>query len=408
MNKVVITGLGVVSPLGMSVKDFWRGLLAGRSGIKRITEFDLSRIKVKIGGMVKGYDPDEHYAKKEQRRISRSTQIALIAAAEAVQDAEIDLGEGDPYRKGVILGTSIAGFTSVEPFFEKYFLEDWEGHPFIIPKVMNNAPASNISIKYGLKGPLLTTDAACASAAHSVGYALHQIRSGGMDVALVGGADSGLSPAVMKAWTKLRVLSSRNDTPEQALRPFSADRDGMVLGEGAGILVLESEAHAKARGAQIYAEITGYGATSDGHHITQPSVDGPAAAIRIALGDAGLNSEDIDYVNAHATGTPWNDNNETTAIKQALGEHAYKIPVVGIKGAVGHSIAATGALELISVALTIKEGCLPPTINVFEPDPECDLDYVTDGPREAKIQHAVSNSFGFGGSNGVIAISKYS
>ena len=229
-----------------------------------------------------------------------------------------------------------------------------------------------------------------------------------MDVALVGGADSGLSPGVMKAWSKLRVLSSRNDTPEQALRPFSADRDGMVLSEGAGILVLETEEHAKSRGAEIYAEVTGYGATSDGHHITQPSVDGPAAAIRTALDDAGLNSEDVDYVNAHATGTPWNDNNETIAIKQALGEHAYKIPVVGIKGAVGHSIAATGALELISVVLTIKERCLPPTINVFEPDPECDLDYVTDGPREAKIHHAVSNSFAFGGSNGVIAVSRYS
>lgn len=404
--KVYITGIGAVSPLGMSVQDLWQGVLEGRSGVKRITEFDLSRCKTKIGAMIQGYDPLEHYTKKDLRRNSRSTQLALIAAEEAVQDAGIDLSAGDPYRKAVILGSSIAGYTDAEDFFGRYFVDGWQGNPFIVSKVMNNAPASNISIRYELKGPLLTTDAACASAAHAVGYAFQQLRSGMVDVAIVGGADSGLSPAVMQAWTGMRVLSSRNDNPEQALRPFSADRDGMVLGEGAGIIILETEQHAKARGAKVYAEVSGYGATSDGHHITQPSLEGPAKAIELALQNAGISAEEVDYVNAHATGTPWNDSNETTTIKMALGEHAYKIPVVGIKGAVGHSIAATGALEIITVAMSIQEQIVPRTINLIEPDPNCDLDYVAEGPRQVEINHAISNSFAFGGSNGVIVLSK--
>jgi 3-oxoacyl-(acyl-carrier-protein) synthase len=253
----------------------------------------------------------------------------------------------------------------------------------------------------------MTTDAACASSAHAIGYAFQQIRAGLIDVAITGGADATLSPAVVQAWSLMRVLSERNDDPQRALRPFSKDREGMVLGEGAGVIVLESEEHAKERGATILAEVTGYGATSDGHHITQPSQDGPRAAIQLALKDAGLEVGQVDYVNAHATATPWNDANETAAIKLALGEHAYNIPVVGIKGAIGHPIAASGALEFVSVVKSIQESRVPPTINRLIPDPECDLDYATEGPREVEIEHAASNSFAFGGSNAVLVASRY-
>ena len=406
MSRVVITGMGVASPLGCSISEFWQGLLAGDSGVDTITDFDLSRCRTKIGAKVAGYEPEAHFSKKELRRLSRSSQLALVAVGQAIQDAGLDLSQGDPVRQGVILGSSIAGFTSSEAYFERYF-QGWKGHPFIIPTVMNNAPASNISIKYGIKGPLLTIDVACASAAHAIGYAFQQIRQGVIDLALTGGTDSALSPAVMQAWSLMRVLSERNETPKQACRPFSRDRDGIVLAEGAGVLVLESEETALARGTKIYAEVTGYGATSDGQHITQPSLEGPKNAMRLAIEDADLAIDDINYINAHATGTPWNDSNETLAIKQVFGEYAYQIPVVGIKAAVGHSIAATGALELISTVLSIRDNRIPPTINVFEPDPECDLDYVTKGTRQVIIGHAISNAFAFGGSNAVLVISRY-
>ncbi len=405
-SRVVVTGMGVASPLGCSVAEFQGGLLAGASGVETLTDIDLSRCRTKIGAPVTGYTPEDHFDQKEIKRYSRSSQLALVAAQQAIQDAGVDLGRGDPVRRGVILGSSIGGYTSVEEFFQRYF-DGWRGAPFIIPKVMNNAPASNISINYGITGPLLNLDVACASAAHAIGYAFQQIRQGIIDLAVTGGADSALSPAVMQAWSLMRVLSERNEIPKQAYRPFSLDRDGIVLGEGAGILVIESEESALARGAKIYAEVTGYGATSDGQHITQPSLVGPKNAMRLAIEDAGLAFEDIDYINAHATGTPWNDSNETRAIKEVFGGHAYQIPVVGIKAAVGHSIAATGALEFISTVCSIQENKVPPSINVFEPDPECDLDYVTEGARQISIDHAISNSFAFGGSNAVLAISRY-
>jgi beta-ketoacyl-acyl-carrier-protein synthase II len=406
LSRVVITGMGVASPLGCSVSEFWQGLLAGASGVDTLTDIDLSRCRTKIGAPVAGYTPEDHFAKKEIKRYSRSSQLALVAAKQAIQDTGLDLDQGDTVRRGVILGSSIGGYTSSEGFFERYF-DGWRGTPFIIPKVMNNAPASNISIEYGFTGPLLNLDVACASAAHAIGYAFQQIRQGIIDLAITGGTDSALSPAVMQAWSLMRVLTERNETPKQAYRPFSRDRDGIVLAEGAGILVLESEESALARGAKIYAEVTGYGATSDGQHITQPSLEGPKNAMRLAIEDAGLAIEDIDYINAHATATPWNDSNETLAIKQVFGEHAYQIPVVGIKAAVGHSIAATGALELISTVCSIQDNRVPPTINVSEPDPECDLDYVTEGARQVKIDHAISNAFAFGGSNAVLVVSRY-
>jgi len=405
-RQVVITGMGVVSPLGCGVNLFWEKLLAGQSGVKLITEFDLSRCKTKIGASAAGFYPDEHFSDKDQKRISRAAQMSLVAAQEAVIDSGIDLQKGDSTRKAVILGSSITGFTSAEPFFEQYY-DGWQGNPYIIPKVMNNAPASNLSIKFGFRGPLLTTDAACASSAHAIGYGLQLIRNGSVDVAIVGGADSALSPAVMQAWSMLRVLSSRNDTPEQACRPFSKDRDGIVLGEGAGILVLESEALARQRGARIYAEVSGYGATSDGHHITQPTAQGPMDAIHFALRDACILPGEVQYISAHGTATLWNDRNETQAIKAVFGDHAYRIPIVGIKGAIGHSIAATGALECISTALAIKNQQIPPTVNCQVPDPECDLDHVPEGSRQHVIENAISSSFAFGGSNAVLTLSRF-
>ncbi len=272
---------------------------------------------------------------------------------------------------------------------------------------MNIGPGSNISIKYGFQGPLISVDAACSTAAHSIGSAFHMIRYGNLQVAVTGASDSPFSPAVVEAWMALRAVSSREDSPAEACRPFSADRDGMVLGEGAGILVLEAESHALRRGVPILAEIKGYGATSDGHHLTQPSQQGPVKAMRRALEDAELSLHEIDYINAHATGTEWNDKNETKAIKEVFGERAYEIPIVGNKAAFGHSIAGSGALELIGCILSLRDQVVPPTINYKVPDPECDLDYVTEGSRKLRLRNIMSNSFAFGGSNAVLIVGAY-
>jgi 3-oxoacyl-(acyl-carrier-protein) synthase len=288
-----------------------------------------------------------------------------------------------------------------------FFAEKTVRNPLSIPIAMNNAPATNISMRYDLKGPLLTIDAACASSAHAIGYAYNLIRFGELTMALAGGVDSSLSASLIHAWSSLRALSERNDTPAEACRPFSRDRDGMVLGEGAGILVLESESSARNRGASILAELTGYGATNDSYHLTQPAIDGISKAMLRAVADAALSPNDIDYINAHATATLWNDKIETAAIKRVFGSHASEIPVVGIKAAIGHSIAASGALELISCVLSIRDRVVPPTINLKVPDPECDLYYVSEGARSYDLKHVMSNSFAFGGSNGVLVVSRY-
>jgi 3-oxoacyl-[acyl-carrier-protein] synthase II len=272
---------------------------------------------------------------------------------------------------------------------------------------MNNAPASNISIRFGFKGPVMNVDAACASSSHAIGYAYNLIRFGLAHMVLTGGADSPFTPSVITAWSNLRALSERNDMPQEACRPFSRDRDGIVLGEGAGILILESEDSAIHRNAKIYAEVIGYGAASDGYHLTQPSPEGVSKAMRLALADASLEPEDINYINAHATGTVWNDKTETESIKNVFGSHAYKLPIVGIKAAIGHSIGASGALGLISCILAIRDGVIPPTINVKFTDPDCDLDYVVEGKRYCTINNAMSNSFAFGGSNAVLITSRY-
>ncbi len=402
-NRVFITGMGVISPLGCSTETFWAGLLAGRSGIRAIENMDLSHSRSRIGGQAVDFDPASFFTPREQKRMSRSSQMAVAAAVEALRDAGLD-GEA-PHEAGVIVGSSVGGFAAVEASFFQYFTK-FSSDPLTIPRVMNSGPASNISIRFGLRGPAMAVDSACSSGAHAVGMALNMIRSGTISTAVTGGADSPFSPGVVQSWSDLRVLSARNDPPWEACRPFSADRDGLVLGEGAGILVLESEEAVRRRKARVYAEVTGYGATSDGVHLTQPSRDGIAGAMRLALRDAGLAPERVDFVSAHGTATPWNDATETEAIKEVFGAHARKIPVVGNKGATGHAIAATGALELVVCALSIRDQVVPPTLNVRTPDPACDLDYVTEGRRDVSITHAMSNSFAFGGSNAVLVVSR--
>lgn len=405
-ERVVVTGMGLASPLGCNLSDFWQALLAGRSGVVNIEEKGYSGFRTHIGALVDGYDPEEHFNRKEARRMSRSTQLALVAAKQAITQAQLIEKDVNLQDVAVMVGSSIGGYSAADTFFRDFYITEQMG-PFTIPISMNAGPSSNISIKYGFQGPLVNLDAACATSAYSIGYAYNLIRSGSINVAVSGGADCPFSRGVVAAWWALRALSSREDNPAEACRPFSADRDGLVLGEGAGVLVLESESHARSRGVPILAEILGHGASADGYHLTQPSQDGPVRAMQLALEDAECNPEEIDYINAHGTGTEWNDKNETAAIKQVFGSHAYEIPVVGNKAALGHSIGASGALELISCILSINGQIVSPTINYKEPDPDCDLDYVVEGSRSCAINKVMSNSFAFGGSNAVLVVGAY-
>ena len=405
-ERVVVTGMGVASPLGCNIADFWECLLRGRSGVKSLEGSLFSGMQTKIGAMVWDYDESQYFEGKEARRMSRSSQLGIVAADQAISQAKLDDGKVGYPEVGILIGSSIGGFSSSEQFFKSFYMRD-RLSPFTIPISMNSGPASNVSIKYGFQGPLMNVDAACATAAHSIGYAFNMIRSGSLQVAVTGAADSPFAPAVVAAWAALRAISSQEDCPAEACRPFSADRDGMVLGEGAGILILEAESHALNRGGPILAEIKGYGASADSNHLTQPTQDGPVKAMRRALADASLSPDDIDYINAHATGTVWNDKNETKAIKEVFRERAYQIPVVGNKAALGHSISGSGALELIGCILSLRDQVVPPTINYKVPDPECDLDYVTEGMRSLPMDNVMSNSFAFGGSNAVLIVGKY-
>lgn len=406
MERVVVTGLGVTSPLGCSVPEFWAGLLAGRPGAVALDDPEFAGLSSRMGAVAAGFVVDDHFSRKEARRLSRSSQLGLVAAAQAIAEAGLTDGRVDLTQVGVMIGSSIGGFSAGDNFSRDFHLKG-QTNPLIIPISMNVGPSANVSIRYGLQGPLMTIDAACASAAHSIGYAYNLIRMGRLPAAVTGGADTPLSAGVMSAWCALHTLSERNADPASACRPFSADRDGMVLGEGAGVLVLEAASVARRRGAHILAEIKGYGATADSHHLTQPARHGPVRAMRQALEDAGLAPEQIDYINAHATGTQWNDKNETAAIKAVFGPRAYGLPVVGNKGALGHSIGASGALELIGCLLSLRDQVAPPTINYTTPDPDCDLDYVVEGCRSLPLRHIMSNSFAFGGSNGVLIVGPY-
>ncbi len=405
-RRVVVTGLGVASALGCEVEEYWRRLTRGASGVVALQDEAFASLPTRIGAVVDGYQEGDWLDRKEARRLSRSSQLAVVAASQAVRQAGLEADGVDRGEVGVLVASSIGGYSASDHFFRDYYLRGWRG-PLVIPTSMNTAPSSNVSIRFGFGGPLINVDGACASGSHSVGYAFNLIRAGMLEVALTGGADSPFSLGIMEAWCALRVLSRGDGNPSEACRPFSADRDGMVLGEGAGVLVLESEASARRRGREILAEVLGYGASSDGHHLTQPTPDGPARAMHKALLAAGVEPGQIGYVNAHGTGTPWNDKTETVAIKRVLGPSAARALVVANKGALGHAIAAAGALELIGCVLTLRDRVVPPTINRRVPDPECDLDYVVEGARRYEGDLVMSNSFAFGGSNAVLVIGRY-
>ena len=399
-KKVVITGLGSISPLGLSTPQFWQSLLEGRSGIGQLRGFFQQDLKVKVGAQVQDFTPESFFSPTEIPLLDRNAQFAIVAAREAVKDSGLT---GEALRRGAaVIGTGCGGKETDERAYHTLYKEKKSRlHPLTIPRGMPSAAASQVSMECGITGPVFTVSSACASAAHAVIQSVMLIRSGIVDVAVTGGTDAPFTFGLLKAWEALRVLSP--DT----CRPFSADRSGLVLGEGAGIVVLESENHARARSAHIYGELSGCGMSSDAAHITDPSAEGAAKAISMALKDAGLNAEEIDYVNAHGTGTEANDITETLAIRAALGEQADAVAVSSTKSMHGHALGAAGAFELIATILAISHAVVPATMNFTSAGEGCDLDYVPNQPRAMKVQAAISNSFAFGGLNAVIAVRGY-
>ncbi|HLX62331.1 MAG TPA: beta-ketoacyl-ACP synthase II [Planctomycetota bacterium] len=412
-RRVVVTGLGLVTPVGIGVRTSWNALLEGVSGIGTISLYDSSKHSVHIAGEVKNFDPGHpEYGidPKAATRMDRFTQLACVAAKEAVKDSGLDLKNEDTSRIGVLVGTGIGGITEIEEQKERLMAKGpGRVSPFLVPKLMGNAAAAQISILHRLRGPNYCIVTACAAGANSLGSALRTIQYGEADVMVSGGSEAAVTPLGMAGFANMGALSARNDDPEGASRPFDKDRNGFVLGEGAGIVVLEELEHARKRGARIYAEFTGYGLSGDGYHITAPCEDGDGGirAMTSAIKDAGLQPQDIDYINAHGTSTPFNDKIETFAIKKVLGDHARKIPVNSTKSMTGHTLGAAGGIEFVVTCLSIHEGIIHATKNLKTPDPDCDLDYVPQGPRKISIRHALSNSLGFGGHNGTLIVSRY-
>ncbi len=407
MRRVVITGMGAIASTGRNVESFFDNLLHARSGVRRITQFDPSTLSVQVGAEVPDYSPTDHFSAKRLDLLDRFAQFALIAAREAMESSSLRVSEEERPRFGVVMGTGMGGVQTFESGYYNLFANHATRlHPFTIPKIMHNAPASQISMEYGAQGPSLATATACSSAGHAIGEAFHLIRYDMSDIMLAGGSEAPLTYGLMRAWESVRVLATGNGQPSRACRPFSADREGLVLGEGAGVLVLEELEHARKRGAKIYAEIAGYGLTSDASHITQPSVDGPARAIRMSLREAQVSPEEVDYINAHGTGTRLNDPTETRAIKEVFGEHARRLLISSTKSMHGHAMGAAGAIEMIATVMALERGIIPPTANYTGPDPECDLDCVPNQAREKRCRVAVSNSFAFGGLNAVLLVRK--
>ena len=406
-RRVVITGLGTVNPLGLNVPEYWRGLLAGVSGIAPLSLFDAGPFKVRFGGEVKNFRPDPVIDTRAARRLDRFSQLALVATAEAVRDSGIDFASCDPFRAGCILGSGIGGIAEFEDGHDTLRTKGPNRlNPFVIPKMIANSAAGNISIQYHLRGPNTTVSTACSSAAHAIGDAMRQIAGGFADVMISGGTEAAITPMGLAGFIACRALSERNDDPSHASRPFDKDRDGFVLSEGAGILVLEEYERAKARGAAIYAEVRGCGNTADAYHITAPHEEGAGAAeaMRAALKEAGWDAADVQYINAHGTSTPLGDVAETKAVKTVFGDHAKRLMISSTKSMIGHLLGASGGVEAIACALSIKHGVLHPTINLHTPDPDCDLDYVPNTAREVRVRRVLSNSFGFGGHNCSLAL----
>ncbi|MCS6902869.1 MAG: beta-ketoacyl-ACP synthase II [Candidatus Bipolaricaulota bacterium] len=410
VRKVVITGIGVITPIGMGKDAFWQGLAEGCSGVGRVDDLiDLKDVGAKIGAYIRDFDPLQFMDKKRARRLGRSSQLALAATRLALDDGRLDLSGEDRDRIGVVIGTGIG---NIEALTENYdtLLQKGPGRvsPFFVPMFMPNAVAGEISIEWGLRGPNYGTVSACASSNHALGLAADMIRYGYADVMVTGGTESVTQPLTFAGFDQMGALSRRNDEPARASRPFDKDRDGFVVGEGAGILILESLEHARARDAYIYAELASIGMTADAGHITAPDEHGEGArkAMRMALERAGVRPEEVDYINAHGTATPLGDISETRAIKRLFGAHAYKLAVSSTKSQIGHLLGGAGAVEAIATLMALDRGILPPTINLENPDPECDLDYVPNKARPAQVRVALSNSFGFGGHNSAILLRK--
>ncbi len=409
-RRVVITGYGVISPIGIGADDFWNSLVSGKSGISRVSTFDTSQFSTQIGAEVKNFQPEKYIDKKKIRKMDRFSQLAFAAAKIAIEDAKLDMKKEDPFRVGVIVGSGIGGLSTVAAE-HKVLLEKGPRRvsPFMIPMLITNIAAGEIAIAHNIKGPNYSLSSACATSNHTIGDALRLIHYGDADVIIAGGSEAAVTPLGLAGFCSARALSTRNDDPEHASRPFDKERDGFVMGEGAGIVILELLEHALSRGATIHAELIGYGATNDAYHITAPSPDGQSAARAMsnALADGGVKPEEVDYINAHGTSTPLNDKVETFAIKKVFGDYAYKIPISSSKSMIGHLLGAAGVVELIATILSMEKEMLPPTINYEFPDPECDLDYVPNKARPKKINVALSNSLGFGGHNATLVVRKY-
>jgi len=409
-QRVVITGMGCVSPLGSDVSTLWKNILAGKSGVGYITHYDTSKFDVKIGAEVRDFDGVALFGARDARRMDRFVQFALAAALQAVKNAGLEITEQNRDRIGVVTGTGIGGMNTLFQQTVVYFERGPDRvSPFLVPMMLPDTAAGTVAIQLGVRGPNMAVVSACASGTNAIGEAAEAIRRGSADVILTGGSEAVITPIAMAGLSVMKALSTRNNEPERASRPFDRDRDGFVMGEGAAILVLESLEHARARNVTILGEISGYGTSNDAYHISAPSENGAGAALcmQLALRDAGLVVGDIDYINAHGTSTQLNDKSETAAIKTVFGRRAYEVPVSSTKSMTGHLLGAAGALEALLCVKIIQEGMLPPTINYETPDPECDLDYVPNQARPAAVRNIMSNSFGFGGHNASIIVSRF-
>ncbi|WP_110933157.1 beta-ketoacyl-ACP synthase II [Paenibacillus bouchesdurhonensis] len=408
-HRVVITGMGIVTSLGQDLDTFWNNLMAGKSGVSAIESFDVSEYPTRIAASVKDFNAEDYVDRKDARKMDRFVQFAAAAATNAIQDSGLVIGEqADPERVGVIIGSGIGGLGTWE---DQHNILLQKGpkrvSPFFIPMMIANMASGHVSILFGAKGPNSTAVTACATGTHSIGDSYKLIQRGDADVMICGGAEATIRPTGLAGFCSMRAMSTRNDEPEKASRPFDTGRDGFVMGEGAGVLVLESLEHAQKRGARIYGEVIGYGLSADAHHMTDPDPDGARRCMEMAIRDAGIAANEVDYINAHGTSTSVGDRSETLAIKEALGDHARKVAVSSTKSMTGHLLGAAGGVEAVICGLTINNGMIAPTINLENQDPECDLDYVPNQARPANVTVAMSNSFGFGGHNATIVLKKF-
>jgi len=409
-RRVVVTGLGLITPLGTGIQKTWEGICKGASGIDRITTFDTSEFPVQIAGEVKDFNPEDFIERKEIKKMDVFIQYALSAGSMAIEDAGLKITEENADRVGVIVGAGIGGIHTIERY-HSVLLENGQRRisPFFIPMLITNLAAGQISMRFGARGPNSCVTTACAAGTHAIGDAFKIIQRGDADAMIAGGSEAAITPLTIAGFANMKALSSRNDSPQKASRPFDVERDGFVIAEGAGIIVLEELEVALARRAKIYAEVIGYGMTADAYHMTAPDPEGRGVVncMRVALRDAGIAPEAVNYINAHGTSTPYNDKHETSAIKHVFGEHVHQLAVSSTKSMTGHLLGAAGGVEAAFCALALSEGIVPPTINYEHPDPECDLDYVPNHARHIDLENVISNSFGFGGTNACIVLKKY-